>query len=146
MRGRKPTPDNVLRLRGTLRADRHGSRMRTECAEPDAPGVLRGAALDVWRRTVPLLLELRAVAKIDGDALARYCVAQAAWEALVVRAGRTKKHKDLDALMKVMRGLSSTANRLGGELGLTPASRSRVRASAPDTDHEPSEKARYFAG
>jgi P27 family predicted phage terminase small subunit len=146
MRGRKPTPDNVLRLRGTLRADRHGSRMRTECAEPDAPKVLRGAALDVWRRTVPLLLELRSVAKIDGDALARYCVAQASWEALVLRAGRAKTHKQLDALTKVMRALASTANRLGGELGLTPASRSRVRASAPESDDDRTEKARFFTG
>lgn len=146
MRGRKPTPENVLRLRGTLRADRHGARMTTACEAPECPPMLVGRAAAVWARTVPLLLEARAIARIDADALVRYCVAQAAFERLVGRLGRCRTVKDFDAVSKVVRGFSATANRLAGELGLTPASRGRVRASAPPEDpaNGTNEKARFF--
>jgi P27 family predicted phage terminase small subunit len=145
-RGRTPTPANVLKLRGTHRADRHGARMVTECAEPDCPTMIRGRAAAVWARTVPLLVQARAISRIDADALARYCVAQAAWEKLVDRLGRCRNAKDFDAIAKVMRGLSATANRLAGELGLTPASRGRVRAAAPEEpEHgKANGKARFF--
>lgn len=127
MRGRKPKP-SALRTRG---AGKH--EPIPPDARPRCPDHLSPAARKEWRRLAKPLHEMGVLSTADRAALAAYCQAWSRW----VEA--EEKLKETPPLLKTPSGYVqqspwlSIANkqleimgRYMAELGLTPASRTRV--------------------
>ena len=135
-RGRKPKPTAIRR------ADGNPGKRGYNSAEPvvpegefTCPDHLMPAAQAEWRRLAGVLQEMGVVTQVDRAALAAYCQAWGRW----VEA--EEKLRETPLLLKAPSGYVqqnpwlSVANkqlelmgRYMTELGLTPASRSRVAA------------------
>ncbi|MCQ2029037.1 hypothetical protein [Stutzerimonas zhaodongensis] len=79
------TPDNVLKMRGTFRADRHASKV--ESYEPPAegyptpPDYLQGTQLAVWREVEAVMGRCNLYTQADASKVARYCCLEAQFRA-----------------------------------------------------------------
>jgi P27 family predicted phage terminase small subunit len=142
MRGRKPTPTALRRASGNpgkraYNADEPVPPDRI----PDCPDHLNAPAREEWQRLVEVLVRMGVVSEIDRAALAAYCQAYGRW----VEA--EEKLKETPVMVRTPSGYVqqnpwlSIANRqlelMGrfmAELGLTPASRSRIRAMAEEEE------------
>jgi P27 family predicted phage terminase small subunit len=140
MRGRKPKPTEVKR-----RAGNPGKRKLND-AEPQftaaiatqPPPFLATAAKEVWA-VLAVELERSGVLKaVDLGTLAMYCQAYARWkdaEAAIASAGiLTTNDKGVEIVNPAVRVSDMSVKqmvRLASELGITPASRSKVKADAP---------------
>ncbi len=145
IRGPKPKPTALRRLNGNLgkRAYNHDEPQAPD-GVPDCPPHLMDAARDEWDRLVDVLHGMGVVTLVDRAALAAYCQCYGRW----VEA--EEKMQTTPMLLKTASGYVqqspwlSIANkqlelmgRYMAELGLTPASRSRVAAFAnavPEAD------------
>ena len=78
-RGPQPTPMAILRARGSWRGDLNRSEPRPEPGRPVCPSWLNAEAKKAWRSLVPQLAAMRVLTRIDGHALARYCLLWARW-------------------------------------------------------------------
>lgn len=131
-------PDNVRQLRGDTRPSRQKNPPKAVAAVPDPPPELEGEALDEWHRVTPELGRLGLLSNIDRGQLALYCTSWAiAWEAArqlreadIVIDG-TKGDRKHPA-WQIYREASADASAKAKELGLTYASRSRMKA--PDLE------------
>jgi P27 family predicted phage terminase small subunit len=136
MRGRKPKPTALKRLDGNP-GKRGYNQAEPVLPEglPDCPGHLSEPAREEWHRIAGTLHEAGVLTTVDRAALAAYCQAWGRW----VEA--EEKLKDLPAMIKTPSGYVQqnpwlpVANkqleimgRYMAELGITPASRSRVKA------------------
>jgi P27 family predicted phage terminase small subunit len=145
MRGRKPKPTALKRLDGNpgKRGYNHDEPVLPE-GLPDCPGHLSEPAREEWHRIAGTLHEAGVLTTVDRAALAAYCQAWGRW----VEA--EEKLKDLPAMIKTPSGYVQqnpwlpVANkqleimgRYMAELGITPASRSRVRALTEEARQEP---------
>jgi P27 family predicted phage terminase small subunit len=134
MRGRKPTPTAIKRANGNpgKRGYNHAEPVPPE-GLPDCPPHLSEVAQDEWHRLARTLYDMGVVTVVDRAALAAYCQSYARW----VEA--EEKLKDSPALLKTKSGyvqqnpwisISNKQLELMGrymvELGITPASRSRI--------------------
>lgn len=110
-------------------------------AAPKPPVWLAAEGKAEWRRVIPELIERGTVTGADLSAVELYCAAVG--DALVARKtisgegatvtnrlGETKRHPAYSTL----REMQGEARRWAAELGLTPASRSRVATEATDDD------------
>ena len=136
MRGRRPQPTAIRRLNGNPgKRGYNGAEPRPSPDLPDCPPHLSEAARDEWDRIAGTLHEVGVLTKVDRAALAAYCQAYGRW----VEA--EEKMKETPLMLRTPSGYVqqspwlSVANKqleLMGrymvELGLTPASRSRVVA------------------
>jgi len=113
---------------------------------PDCPPHLSDLAREEWDRIVGTLHEMGVVSTIDRAALAAYCQSYARW------AEAEEKLKETPVMLKTPSGYVqqspwlSVANkqlelmgRYMAELGITPASRSRVAAYANAQADKPTE-------
>ena len=134
MRGRKPHPTAIRRAAGNpgKRGYNHGEPVPPE-GMPDCPPHLSDAAKAEWERIAGPLHDMGVLTLVDRAALAAYCPASGRW----VEA--EEKLKETPTLLKTPSGYVqqspwlSVSNkqlelmgRYMAELGLTPASRSRV--------------------
>ena len=134
MRGRKPAPTSLRRLNGNpgKRGYNHAEPVPPE-GQPDCPPHLAEVARAEWARIAGALYDMGVLTMVDRSALAAYCQAYARW----VEA--EEKLKDTPVMLKTPSGYVqqspwlSVANkqmelmvRYMSELGITPASRSRV--------------------
>lgn len=138
LRGPRPTPTEVLRLRGSPRADRNPGEPQPERQPPPKPAWLGDEASEVWDEMVPKLMGLRVLTAIDGNALARYCEHFVQWKkaaAFVRQHGVSYPIRDGNGKVKalgqfpevaLMHKASATLARLEAEFGLTPSSRTRI--------------------
>jgi P27 family predicted phage terminase small subunit len=139
MRGPKPKPTALRRLQGNpgKRAYNHDEPLAPRDM-PTCPRHLSSDAKTEWKRIAAALHQMGVLTVVDRAALAAYCQAWGRW----VEAER--KLKETPLLLKTSSGhvqqspYLSIANRqlelMGrfmAELGLTPASRSRVAALLP---------------
>jgi P27 family predicted phage terminase small subunit len=138
MRGRKPTPTALRRANGNpgkrgYNADEPVPPDRL----PDCPDHLNAAARAEWHRIAEILVRMGVVSQIDRAVLAAYCQAYGRW----VEA--EEKLRETPVMMRTPSGYVQQNPWLGivnrqldlmarfmAELGLTPASRSRIRAMA----------------
>jgi P27 family predicted phage terminase small subunit len=108
---------------------------------PAAPPGMSAEAKAEWRRVLPVLVERRVLSAADLAACERYCeatgdiaIARAAIAAdgayVLNRLGELKRHPAFATL----RESTAEARRWAAELGLTPASRSRVAGDVGDDD------------
>src|SRR5690349_14347556 len=107
---------------------------------PDAPAWLDDVARACWMRTAGELHRLGVLTMIDGDALAAYCVAWSEFckaRDFVAANGQTYYVKDKDGKPKVamqwpqvsiLRNMMVQVLRYQQEFGLTPSSRTGIRA------------------
>lgn len=120
---------------------------RYKLGAPDRPKHLGRAARKVWDRTVREMSEAGALAVVDRDILAAYCVAVADLEALSADIDREgvmidaplfdRNNKPTGATvrkahpgLKWRADLMNKVRQYAGELGLTPAARQRAGAAA----------------
>lgn len=79
------TPDNVLKMRGTFRADRHS--LKAEGYEPPAegypspPDYLKGEQLAVWHEVEAVMGRCNLYTQADASKVARYCCLEAQFRA-----------------------------------------------------------------
>lgn len=143
MRGPAPKPTAWRRQEGNRgkRAWNHDEPIPPE-GVPDCPTHLNDAGREEWYRLVDALVEMRVVTMVDRAVLAAYCQVYGRW----VEA--EEKLKETPVLIRTPSGyvqqspwltISNRQMELMGrymaELGLTPASRSRIvalRDTGPD--------------
>jgi phage terminase small subunit len=89
MRGRKPLPSNVIRLRGNPGKRRlNDAEPRPAARSPACPACLGDEARKEWQRLSKELAELGLLTGIDRGLLAAYCQAHALWVEAVSSLGR----------------------------------------------------------
>lgn len=145
MRGPKPKPSALRRLQGNpgKRGCNHEEPQPPE-GMPDCPDHLNGIAREEWDRLAGVLHAMGVVTLVDRAALAAYCQCYGRW----VEA--EEKMQSTPMLLKTATGYVqqfpwlSIANkqlelmgRYMTELGLTPASRSRIVSLVTPPDPEP---------
>lgn len=136
MRGRKRIPTALKLLRGTSRDDRDHNEPQLEIAKPEPPDFLDAEALAEWHRQCDELHSLGTLAKTDRPTLAAFCQVWSRWQAaersltqlgVVIRttsgeAAISPYFSVAQRCLKELRGFAS-------ELGLSPASRSRLNVT-----------------
>lgn len=110
---------------------------------PRPPGQLSNEEKEKWKTTVKELHPLGLITTIDKDALAMYCVIYVRWtkaEKMVREKGEIIKTAAGNIIQNPYLSIANRAleqlNKLGAEFGMTPSSRSRVKADVFDPDQE----------
>jgi P27 family predicted phage terminase small subunit len=140
MAGRKPLPTNIKVLHGEKRKKRlNPDGVEAPIEVPSPPTHLSVAARQEWDRIAPELERLGILAKIDQTALANFCQATAR----LARAERQLEKEELiiytdkgssyqNPLVGVVNRLYDITRQYASEFGMTPSSRSRVKATKPN--------------
>jgi P27 family predicted phage terminase small subunit len=129
-------PTKLKIMRGTLKADRRNQHeAKPLIVSPRCPPELQGEALKEWRRMAPKLTALGLLSEIDSAIFTAYCGAWARYleaQTLLREQGLMAKGARgapiLNPLLAVVESSAGQLRRLGCELGLSPASRSKVQA------------------
>lgn len=148
--GRKALPDNVKQLRGTERKARVNKQKpvldSTRGAVP--PDFLNGVARAEWARVTPELEAIGVLTNLDLAILAAYCTAVAmlheacqqleangpVYECETKDGGvMQRKSPWIEIQNQAVRNIISTSS----ELGITPASRSKVSTVGKDQPENP---------
>lgn len=137
MRGRKPIPSNVHRLRGNPgKRARNKQEPQPNKGRPSCVLSLNQTAKRHWRYYVKELHDIGTVTKVDRHALAIYCEACARWERaikMVEEKGEVVKTKQGNIIQNPYVGIANRAadqiNKYGASLGLDPSSRTRIKVS-----------------
>lgn len=150
--GPKPRPTHLKLVTGTLRTSRiNRDEPKPTVSIPSPPAELSADALREWRRVSRLLANLGIISRIDRAILATYCQAYGRWlqveraliESTRVGSGllvkKTSGDIQISPLIKLANRMMADVARYATELGMTPSSRSRVRANLhgekDPTDH-----------
>ena len=134
MRGRKPKPTSLRLIEGNPgKRGFNKGEPRPAIEIPTCPAHLCPAAKAEWKRLAKMLHQLRVISHLDRAALAAYCQAYGRW------AEAERAMKETPLLIKLPSGYIQPSPWLGiankqlelmqkfmAELGLSPASRSRV--------------------
>lgn len=143
MRGRKPKPTALLKLAGNrrVRAQEGGARLHKPADVSGPPDFLGAIAAKKWQELVPLLQRIMALTEHDMDHVAAYCDAFGQWveasrhladEGLVIT--HHNKTTGCNPWLRVSEKAVDRMVRSGAELGLSPASRARLRIEIPQDD------------
>ncbi len=150
-RGPQPTPTEILRARGSWRAKTRPDEPQPEAGVPACPKTLTGLAKRTWTQMCKDLNDIGVLTKVDGKTLARYCTLWAKWESMSAFELPIETIEDMkvwDRHIGKMIAISDHLLRLEKQFGLTPASRSSVRAippaPTPDEAEEYLRKQRLF--
>ncbi len=144
MKGRKPTPPQVHKLRGTFKKCRHSDTLDLPTSTPEPPEHLDDIALDEWNRLVGELAQVGTLHKLDRTLLATYCVL---WSHLTQAERGIREHglvikgatgaAQASPYYSVAMRAASQLTRIAAELGLSPSSRARLKVQPPaDQDDE----------
>ena len=147
MAGRKPLPTHLKLVKGTARPHRiNHDEPQPTVAAPAPPAHLDVRARTRFAEMAEMLARHGVMTELDTAALARYAVVWCRWidmEAEVKRRGPVVK---TDGGNIIQNPFLSVANKclmqmaqLESEFGLTPSSRSRIRASVPPGAADPFE-------
>jgi len=150
-RGPKPTPKNILAMRGSWRANLAADTLDAPNDRPRCPNWLSKEAKKQWRQLVKELEKLGLLSSVDWRAMARYCHVWADWcelEQWIAEHGRVCPVKDKDGNTTRLAAWPQTKlaadrlqqlSRLEAEFGLTPSSRSRITTPKKKADEDPVE-------
>jgi len=140
-RGRKPTPTRLKLLLGNPGGrPLNALEPRPAAAVPARPPHLAGEAAAEWDRITRELAALGLVTEVDRAALAAYCTCWARWvkaEETISRSGEVLKGENgvyQNPWLAIANRCLELLHKFGAEFGLTPSSRTRVRAPAPARD------------
>ncbi len=140
--GPAPTPTNILKMRGSWRANRRRSEPISR-GKPVCPRWLTPGAKSCWKRLAPKLNRLGILSESDGDALSRYCVTRDQWEQMSKSLGGAMEPETWKAHVMLAK-LAEQLGRLEQQFGMTPSARTRVNVKAPDSKNGDSDKSKYF--
>jgi P27 family predicted phage terminase small subunit len=140
-RGRKPKPPELKVLGGERAGRRDPAPPAPRPGRPECPGYLDDDAKEEWSR---IASELEAIALLTLDSralLTLYCNAFSRWmrargETLDVVGSTDLGSLKANPAVAVEKDAEAMMLRILAELGLTPASRHRVRASDPGRKDE----------
>ena len=108
-------------------------------ATPTCPDEVQDLARVVWDRIIPELTSMGVLTKIDGETVARYCIASAEWyraSTFIRDTGQTYTSKDSKGRVlsvnpwpqiAIATKYASIMKWCEAELGMTPSSRTRIR-------------------
>ena len=151
-RGTKPTPTNVLKLRGSWR----GEINKNEPSPPPMPTGLDGMAKDCWEQLVPMLENMKVITVADGIALYLLAETYATWrraDDMIKKHGDVYPIKTDDGKVKylqqspyvaIARNSGKALKDLLCEFGLTPSARSRVQTTGDNQSKQQDERMKYF--
>ena len=148
MAGRKPLPTFLKVVKGTARAHRINQDEPRPCVSvPAAPDHIDERAKAKFTSTAEMLARHGVMTELDASALTRYTVVWCRWidaEAEVKRRGPVVK---TDAGNVIQNPFLAVANKcllqmaqIESEFGMTPSSRSRIRATAVSDTADPFEE------
>jgi P27 family predicted phage terminase small subunit len=113
---------------------------------PDPPEMMKGAALDEWKRVTPLLADVGLIAKLDRAIIAAYCMAWARWidcERMLETTGLIVKAPNGYPMYSPYLSASNKAldqvRQLSEQIGLSGSSRSRIKTNDPGGETDPAE-------
>jgi P27 family predicted phage terminase small subunit len=137
--------DELHRLQGTYRKDRHARRGAQVPVEvPSCPAWLSREAKAEWRRITRELLAAGRISLLDRAVLTAYCEAVAEFEALSTEI--TKAPSPTAAIQAGLVGAKNNAAKrlitVGRQLGLSPAA--RVHLPAGQKPEPEDTKSRFF--
>ena len=147
-RGPKPTPKNVLKLRGSWRGDLPGNVSEQNAKMPKTPKWLTGEAKKVWKAVSKALFNAGKLVEIDGNLLAYYCDAHADY--LEIRGTLEKLRKEetdektLLAWTKTKQRSWQNAVRAAGKLGLEPDENRKLAPINPEVPTKKETKAQKW--
>ena len=157
-RGTKPTPTNVLKLRGSWRGEINKNEPQPEAVAPEMPIGLDGMAKDCWEQLVPILSDMRVLTVADGMALYLLAETFATWrraDEMIKKDGDVYPIKDNDGNVKylqqspyvsIARNSAKALKDLLCEFGLTPSARSRVQTTSDNQSKKQDERMKYLGG
>lgn len=144
-RGPAPMPTAMKLLHGERRSSRLNlAEPRPRPALPKRPADLSPAAAVVWRRVIREVGATGVIAAADTDILRCYCEAVARYQVVasaleqstpLVRGARSGELVK-NPLHQLVRDNADLVRAFGGELGLTPASRTRLTGTG-QREHDP---------
>jgi P27 family predicted phage terminase small subunit len=136
MRGRKPKPLELKVLHGTAMDKARQEQPKPRRTMPRCPDTLTGVAADKWRTLARELYDAGLLTTIDKDALATYCVVFARWvdaEAKLAESGPVLKTAAGNIIqnpyLAIVNRCIEQMGKLEAEFGMTPSSRTRVKAA-----------------
>ncbi len=131
--GPAPTPTAILKMRGTARADRRRGEPQPHRGRPRCPAWLDRRAKDLWKRLVPQLQQMGVLARIDGQALARYCQTYSQYIDMVravrkdgYKRGIKNGYEQQTPEVGIATKLQAILLKLEAEFGMTPSARARL--------------------
>ena len=139
MRGRKPLPTAIKKLRGNPgRRPLNDAEPRFAHAVPRCPRHLSGDAKAEWRRVTVQLRTQGLITLIDRAALAAYCQAYGRWvqaEEALSKSSLLIKTTNGNVIPNPYLHIANRAmddmRRFMIEFGMTPSSRSRIKVGTP---------------
>lgn len=132
--GRPRKPTHLKLLEGTFRKDRAPKREpKAPRGRPSPPAYLGRVAKATWRRVIRDLESMRILSAVDRDIIAAYCQAVQRYQeferaitehgiTFVTEKGYVAQRPEVAMAHKQ----AQLVKQLAGELGLTPAARSRI--------------------
>lgn len=156
-RGPAPTPTPVLKLRESSLVTKRREELEVKGPEgiPACPDWLDDDAQAAWEQLVPMLETMGVLTRIDGNALARYCLLWSRWrkaEAFIAEKGDMYPLKNPDGSVRyfqqwpqvsIANRLAQQLTRLEQEFGMTPSARARIQLQ-PAAEDKKHDKARFF--
>lgn len=137
-RGPAPKPTALKLLEGTARPDRMRHEPQPEIKAPRCPAWLAPAAKSEWRRLAKTLVRVGVLSDLDRAVFACYCQSWARWqqaEEAIQRHGILIKtpngHLQQSPAVSLAKAALKQMLQAGGELGLSPAARTRINAQVP---------------
>ena len=135
MRGRKPKPIELRVLHGGAAEKALAEHPKPRRVLPRCPPFLTGEAATCWRRLSRELFAAGLLSAVDRDALAVYCTVYARWleaERMIAEVGIVKESMTgklaRNPYLAIAQQSIAQLGKLAAEFGMTPSSRSRVKA------------------
>ena len=147
MRGAKPKATVLKLITGNPgRRPLNQKEAKPPAVIPDPPELMKGAALDEWKRVTPLLADVGLIAKLDRAIIAAYCMAWARWidcERMLETTGLIVKAPNGYPMYSPYLSASNKAldqvRQLSEQIGLSGSSRSRIKTNDPASEADPAE-------
>jgi P27 family predicted phage terminase small subunit len=145
MKGRKPAPTAVKKLRGNPgKRKLNAAEPAFETGIPDPPAHLDDVALMEWTRLTQELEAKQVITNVDMTILATYCQTYSEWVSLTNQAKnetrylKTEKgYQYKNLIFADIAKLRKELQNYSAELGITPSSRTRVKAMKLAKPKEP---------
>jgi P27 family predicted phage terminase small subunit len=144
LRGPAPTPEEILRLRGSRRAGTRGDELTPERARPPAIPGLSEAEQEVWDWLAEVLDRLGILTEAEVWDMHRFCVASVRWRRCVDYIARNgmsyriaTKHGFVCRMypeVAEMHRIETELQRLSDRFGLNPAARTRIRVTVEEPE------------
>jgi P27 family predicted phage terminase small subunit len=152
--GRRPLPTVVKELAGNPgkralnKAEPKPARFRRV---PQAPDFLTGLARKKWKELAAKMHRIGMLTEVDLDTLACYCIVYARWRAMekkLEKQGEVILTSNNNPIQNPYLAIANRSleqmNKLAAEMGITPSSRSRVKAVPPSEEQSKKLEEEFF--